>query len=122
MQKQVPRIKPSQRQKKRFVLFEMKSPQRLSFTELSKSLWLELAKKIPKQEAVLLGFQLMVFDSAKGRGIFKCSREKCEKTKSAMNDIKEISGEKVSLKTLKTSGTIKTLKELLEKSSKQQVF
>ena len=122
MQKQVPRIKPSQRQKKRFVLFEMKSPQRLSFTELSKSLWLELTKKIPRQEAVMLGFQLIAFDSAKSKGIFKCSREKCEKTKSAMNDIKEISGEKVSLKTLKTSGTIKTLKELLEKSSKQQVF
>ncbi|MDD5163938.1 MAG: Rpp14/Pop5 family protein [Candidatus ainarchaeum sp.] len=114
MQKQIPRIKPSQRPKKRYVLFELKTSQKFSFSELSKQLWLAIVKQTGKEEALSFGFQLVVFDFKIGRGIFKCRREKCEKAKKAVNSIREFYNAKVFLKTLRTSGTIKTLKELLQ--------
>ncbi len=113
MQKQIPRVKPSQRPKKRYVLFELKASQKFPFSELSKQLWLAIVKQIGKEEALALGFQFVVFDVKSGKGIFKCKREKCEKAKQAVNSIREFSGAKIFLKTLRTSGTIKTLKETL---------
>jgi RNase P/RNase MRP subunit POP5 len=118
MQKQIPRIKPSQRPKKRYVLFELKPSEKFSFKEISQQLWLAIVKQIGKEEALALGFQLVVFDFKTGKGIFKCKREKCEKAKKAVNSIQEFFGAKVFLKTMRTSGTIKTLKGLLQADSK----
>jgi len=76
---------------------------------LSNALWNAIVFEIGKPEALELGFKLMVF--SKENGIFRCRRQKCEKTKKIVNSLKTVSGVKISLKTLKTSGTIKKLKE-----------
>lgn len=109
MQKQIPRIKPSQKPKKRYVLFELKSSSNFSFKELSNGLWLAIINAVGKEEALSLGFQLVKFGS--GKGIFKCKREKCEKAKKIICSARQIAGKKASIQTLATSGTIRTLKE-----------
>ncbi|MBN1941114.1 MAG: hypothetical protein JW772_02940 [Candidatus Diapherotrites archaeon] len=111
MQKQVPRIKPVQRPDKRYLLFELESSERIGFKELSEGMWRAIVSCIGREDALALGFRLVKFQGKKG--IVKCVREKCGKTKTVLSKIRVIGKTRVKLKTLKTSGTIKTLKPKL---------
>ena len=93
------------------MLFSLSSQKNFFLKGLSEFLWIAIVRTAGKKEALALGFRLMVFQ--KNKGIFRCRREQCAQTKRIINSIKEISGSRVSIKTLKTSGTMKTLKEKL---------
>ena len=86
-----PKIRPSQRMKKRYVLFQSKAA---GFEEVREKLFFLGVKPL----------HLIEFDPVSGQGIVRCERGLERKLRQAM--------EKAGFKPLKTSGTLKRLRQL----------
>jgi len=87
---QQPKLRPSQRPKKRYILFTFKG----GFDELKKPV-----QEIRKQHYL----KLIEFNPEKGQGIARCNREKLSAVRKQLNAL--------GVKTLKTSGTVKALRQ-----------
>ncbi len=66
------------------------------------------------KEANKIGLWISQLNLDKGYGIIRCSHQTKEIIFSALTLIKEINGNKVIVSPIKTSGTIKTIKENFE--------
>ena len=86
-----PRFKPSQKMKKRYVLFNYKM---VSFEEAKAKLF----------SLGLKPLSLIEFDSKAGKGIVRCERSKLSKLKALMKH--------AGFETLKASGSVKKLREI----------
>ncbi len=91
MQQQTPRFKPSQKMKKRYILFEYGKAG--GFSEAKDALFSLNLKPL----------KLIEFDSASKKGIVRCERSNSSSLKKAM--------EQAGFKLLKTSGSLKKLHE-----------
>jgi len=92
MKKEVkPRFKPSQRMKKRYILFTCKKG---SFSSVKHHLFSLGIKPL----------KLIEFDPSSKKGIVRCSREKANALKKAMVE--------AGFKTVKTSGSLKKLRSI----------
>ncbi len=88
-----PRLKPSHRMKKRYILFQYTASKNVSFYAI-KTLLHKLAIK---------PLSLIEFHPRSGMGIVRCERSRVAMVRKALNEI--------GLLTLKTSGSLKKLRE-----------
>ncbi len=110
------RLNPSLRQKKRYVVFEVQSPQPISFSELQpeieralQSFWGELG--LSRAAPVLIKER---FNPATGRFIIKVNHRHVDELKAALTLSKTIKKVPILLRSLLTSGTLKKASALLK--------
>ena len=84
--------------------------------DIINAVWTSIWKYFGLKEASKVGLWLLDINYADGFGIFRCSHQTKEVLMSALTLITEISGNRVILSPVKTSGTIrgiKTVKDLM---------
>jgi len=82
--------------------------------EILNSLWASIWKYFGLKEASKIGLWLLDINFTDGFGIIRCSHQTKEIVISALTLITEISGKKIILSPIKTSGTIRSIKKLKE--------
>jgi RNase P/RNase MRP subunit POP5 len=112
-QGQVPRLKPSQRDKERYIAYEMTSKEPLGFNA-DKALIAEIGKLLGVFMAVKAKPRSMKYNPERQRGILRVERKFQEHTKACFSMIKHINNKEVTIRTLRVSGMIGKLKDKLE--------
>ena len=82
--------------------------------DILNSLWASIWKYFGLKEASKIGLWLLDIDFRDGFGIVRCSHQTKEIVLSALTLITEISGKKIVLSPIKTSGTIRSINKLKE--------
>ena len=85
--------------------------------DILNSLWASIWKYFGLKEASKVGLWLLDINFADGFGIVRCSHQTKEIVISALTLITEISGKRIVLSPIKTSGTIRSIKILKESMS-----
>lgn len=122
MQPQVPRknakknvatIPLSLRGKKRYILFHLRveGMENLSPSRVEQSLHGHLLHCYGVAGMPFMRFRFIHFDSAQGLGVVRCAHYAKDAIISALALFAQFDGKPATLRTLQTSGTIKTLKE-----------
>ena len=99
-------------ERRRYILFKIITEENFRFSkeDLIKSIWSSIWRYFGMKEANKIGLWLIEFDLNKNYGIIRCSHKTKESIITALTLISEINGTRVIFSTLKTSGTIKSLK------------
>lgn len=107
------RIKPSMRDKERYIAYEIMSAEPLHFNA-----WNELVERINSLLGVFLApkakLASMKYNPEKQRGILRVERKFQEHVKACFSMIKHINGKEVTIRTLRVSGMISKLKDKLK--------
>ncbi len=82
--------------------------------DIINSVWASIWKYFGLKEASKVGLWLLDINFNDGLGIFRCSHSTKEVVMSALTLITEISGNKVIISPIKTSGTIRGIKKIKE--------
>ncbi|MBY8987400.1 MAG: Rpp14/Pop5 family protein [Candidatus Lokiarchaeota archaeon] len=82
--------------------------------EIVNSVWTSIWKYFGLKEASKVGLWLLDINNVEGFGIVRCSHQTKEIVMSSLTLITEISGNKVILSPIKTSGTIRSIKKIKE--------
>ncbi|MFX1502502.1 MAG: Rpp14/Pop5 family protein [Promethearchaeota archaeon] len=82
----------------------------LNQNSLLKSIWKSIWRYFGLKEANKIGLWLIELNLDKAYGIIRCSHQTKETLISALTLVREINGTKVILSPLKTSGTIRSIK------------
>ncbi len=106
--KEIRKLKPSQRPKKRYIKFSLSGAEISSKDKLQNLLWLGLVQEAGVSEAKK--FFIKVIEFKQGKGIVRCALEKAEDLRKILPKINEVEDKKVKIKTIKTSGTLKKLR------------
>jgi RNase P/RNase MRP subunit POP5 len=85
--------------------------------DILNSLWASIWKFFGLKEASKVGLWLLDINFVDGFGIIRCSHQTKEIVISALTLITEISGKKIILSPIKTSGTIRSIKKIKESLS-----
>jgi len=96
--------------KKRYVLFEL-AGQELDEERLKRALYNEALRFFGELGVSYAGLKLLEFDVTTKRGILRCERSYLEKVLGFMALVNSLDSRPARLKTLKSSGTIASLKE-----------
>lgn len=102
----------SQRGKKRYVLFHLRvetSP-KPNKPEVEQALNRHLLACYGNMGMPLHRYKFMLFDPASGNGIIRCAHTSKEPLIAALVSFSRFNGQKATLRTRKTSGTLKSLK------------
>ena len=84
------------------------------------SLWASIWKYFGLKEASKVGLWLLDINLRDGYGIVRCSHQTKEIVMSALTLITEISGKKIIISPIKTSGTIRSIKKIKERMSNKE--
>jgi len=111
----------------RYILFKLKKEGDfvLDQRDIINSVWASIWRYFGLKEASKVGLWMLDINFEDGFGIFRCSHQTKEIVMSALTLITEISGNKVILSPIKTSGTIrsiKNIKEIMLKKNKMCMF
>ena len=90
----------------------------LNNQEILNSIWASLWKYFGLKEASRVGLWLVDINFLEGFGIIRCSHQTKEIVISALTLITEISGNKIVLSPIKTSGTIRRIQHIKKSLSK----
>jgi len=104
------------KERRRYILFKIITEENLRFSkeDLIKSIWSSIWRYFGMKEANKIGLWLIEFDLESKYGIIRCSHKTKEPLITALCLITEINNKRVILSTLKTSGTIKSLKKNIQ--------
>ena len=101
-------------ERNRYILFRILSENSdFSEQELLNAIWKSIWDLFGLKEANKIGLWLLEVDFNKKYGIVRCSHKTKEYVISAITLIKEISGKNLILSPVKTSGTIRGIKKIL---------
>jgi ribonuclease P/MRP protein subunit POP5 len=102
------------KERNRYILFKVitKDNTNLAQREVLDAVWQSIWKLFGLREASKVGLWLLDIDFKEGFGVIRCSHNTKEIVISAITLITEISGKKVILSPIKTSGTIRSIKTL----------
>jgi len=100
-------------ERQRYILFKVIKEDKAHFeqNEIIKAIWQSIWRYFGLKEANKTGLWLTEFNLEAGYGIIRCSHQTKEILISALTLVNEISGKRVILSPIKTSGTIKTIKK-----------
>jgi RNase P/RNase MRP subunit POP5 len=110
MKEQVPKLKPSKRPKKRYLLFEIKSKEKTNSFFAKKEI-IAFLKGFFKEKFFEKKISFILFSEKKSKGIIRCRREEKENVSKALEKIKKINGNFVQAKTILSSGSLLKLKQ-----------
>ena len=104
------------KERHRYILFKVirEGENILDQRDILNSLWASIWKYFGLKEASKIGLWLLDINFVDGFGIVRCSHHTKEIVLSALTLITEISGKKIILSPIKTSGTIRSIKKLKE--------
>ncbi len=103
----------SLRDKKRYLVFELISDQKLAQNSVAFQLKNTLMKLFGELGLSKMNYQFIGFNEKTNKGILKCRHTAVEDLKAGFLMIKEVNGVSVIPKTLKTSGTVKKAKTFI---------
>lgn len=100
-------------ERNRYILFQAVKEENLSIEprDLLNSIWKSIWKFFGMKEANKVGLWLIQYDTEKDLGLIRCSHHTKELIISALALTTKISGKRVILSPIRTSGTIKNIKE-----------
>ena len=103
-------------ERQRYILFKVLKEKEADFEqqEVIKAIWQSIWRYFGLKEANKMGLWLIEFNLEAGYGIIRSSHQTKEILISSLTLVNEISGEKVILSPIKTSGTIKSIKRTQE--------
>ncbi|MFX1370226.1 MAG: Rpp14/Pop5 family protein [Promethearchaeota archaeon] len=103
------------------MLFKIIKENNIDLTQnaLLKSIWQSIWHYFGLKEANKIGLWLLDFNLEKGYGIIRCSHQTKEIIISALSFVREINETNVILSPLKTSGTIRSIKEIIKKKKNE---
>ncbi len=103
----------SLRGKKRYILFELhvEGVSAISPSRVEQALHAHLLQCFGVVGMPFMRFRFIHYDSARGRGVVRCAHYAKDAIISALVLFSQFEGKPATLRTLQTSGTIKTLKE-----------
>ena len=99
-------------ERNRYILFKIIKEENLNFEPqvLLNSIWKSIWRFFGMKEANKVGLWLIEFNEEKNLGLIRCAHQTKELIITALSLVNEISGKKIILSPIKTSGTIKTIK------------
>ncbi|MEK6973267.1 MAG: Rpp14/Pop5 family protein [archaeon] len=100
----------SWRIKKRYLKFQIVSENKFSQRDVNYSLIGHLLSLLGSLHFAEMHFSLVLYDPESGLGILRCSRDSLQTLKAGLVLLSHVNNIKVSVRLLKTSGTIKSLK------------
>ncbi len=104
-----PRIKASKRPKKRYVLFQLKSSEPLSFFGV-KSFFLKFFENQFGSSFEEKMLKFVLFDSKTGYGVIRCRHLSVDQVKASISLVKRVGSFPVESRVVLVSGSIKKLK------------
>lgn len=105
-------LPPTLKEKKRYILFEVLSEEKLSEKQIFEEITSKYKDLYGTVGLAQAGLQLTFFNSQKNQGIIRVGHKFKDNLKSSFVLIKEINNKKVLIRSIKTSGTIKKLKRV----------
>lgn len=103
-------------ERQRYILFKIikDDPMFLSDKMLLNSIWHSIWKYFGMEGATKIGLWLVEYNTDEGYGIIRCSHMTKEMIISALTMIQEISGVRIILSPIKTSGTLNKIKKYIK--------
>lgn len=102
-------------ERNRYILFRIISEySEFSEQELLTAIWKSIWNLFGLKEANKIGLWLLEVDFNKKCGIIRCSHKTKEYVISAITLVKELSGKSVILSPIKTSGTVRGIKNIID--------
>lgn len=95
--------------KRRYILFEIRSPAEMAEERLKRALYAEALKFFGEYGLSYAALKLVSFDKDKKTGIIRCEREYLDRVLGFLALLGALDGAEARLVTLKSSGTIKSL-------------
>ncbi|MBD3263040.1 hypothetical protein GF374_01530 [Candidatus Woesearchaeota archaeon] len=110
-------IKPSAKERKRYILIKLKSKKRVEKKDVKKLVIQAGLQFLGELGMARSGLQFLpeTWNKKNMTGIIKTGHKFVNETKAALALIQEVKGEKAAVQTIKTSGSIKTLKNIQKK-------
>ena len=107
-------------ERQRYILFKIVKDDPIVLNEkiLLNSIWHSVWKYFGMKGATKIGLWLVEFNTNEGYGIIRCSHITKEMVISALTMIQEISGVRIILSPIKTSGTLNKIKNILNNINK----
>ncbi|MEW6329662.1 MAG: Rpp14/Pop5 family protein [Candidatus Micrarchaeota archaeon] len=102
--------KPTMREKRRYVLFEVKAESAIGERDAREGIYDGLLKFLGEYGSSLAGPKVLEFDEKSARGVLRCARDEIVSVKAALALMNNIAGRKAAVRALGVSGTIKKLK------------
>ena len=102
------------KERQRYILFSIIKSSDLSFTQkdLTMTLWKSIWRYFGMKEANKIGLWVLELNNEKNYGIIRCSHQTKEILITSLTLITEINHKKVIISPIKTSGTIKKIREI----------
>ncbi len=97
--------------KKRYILFQTKSQEKISEEDVKSGLYSFLLKFFGEYGYSKLAYKLLQYDAGKNTGLIRCERSSLYDLLGALALIENLNGKKARAISLASSGTIKTLRE-----------
>jgi ribonuclease P/MRP protein subunit POP5 len=99
---------PSLREKKRYIVFEIISKNKIGFTAISKAIWRSILAFSGSLGAAQAGIWLMgdKYNKEKQKGIIKVNHKNVDLLKASLALIKEIEGQDVIVRSISASGML----------------
>ena len=100
-------------ERSRYILFKIIKEKNLNCEPqvILNSIWKSIWRFFGMKEANKVGLWLIEFNEENGLGLIRCAHQTKELIITALSLVNEISGRKIILSPIKTSGTIKTIKK-----------
>ena len=100
-------------ERNRYILFKIIKEENLNFEHqvILNSIWKSIWRFFGMKEANKVGLWLIEYNEDKGLGIIRCAHHTKELIITSLSLVNEISGKRIILSPIKTSGTIKTIKK-----------
>ena len=111
------------RERHRYILFKLIREEKIDIKPKAflKEIWKTIWYYFGMKEANKIGLWLIELNLKENYGIVRCSHLSKEFIITALTLIKEISGERMILSPIKTSGTIKAIKKIKEEIFKKKI-
>ncbi len=97
--------------KKRYIVFQTKSAEKISESDVKGGLYAFLLKFFGEYGYSKLSYKLLQYDEKSGLGLIRCERGVLHELLGALALIENLNGKKARTVSLASSGTIKTLRE-----------
>ena len=98
-------------EKKRYLAFEIISDENFNKKNVIRGIWDQSLKVLGEMKTAESEFWLIDYDEKKSIGIFKVSKDYLEDLRFVLATINELNGKRVIIRSLRSSGIIKNLKD-----------
>ena len=107
---QLKMAKPSQREKKRYIVYEIKATEKFEFSAVKKTIFDVCHKYIGEFGVYKARLNIMANTYSNNKGIFRVTNRQANDVKECIAMIKEINGKKASMDIIGISGILKKAK------------